>query len=267
MSGGEPSTAHARAAWRTLGAVASVLILFLAGVTVWGWLRPEHNADRHFEHAGAVARVTVRTGDGDVTVQPGSGRGVTVDSHLSWTTLRAAGATVTVQGDSLQVAGECPTGDLPFGIGGTCRVDVVVHVPAATPVEVTTEGGDVQVADLSGGVSLSTAAGDVDVHDLSGDLSLRSDAGTVDGSGLRSPVVHARLDAGDLTLTFAAAPTTVTAVADAGDVTLALARGSYQVHAQTDSGSPEVDVANDPEATSTVTARAGAGSMRIRYAG
>lgn len=260
------TAAPARTAWRTLGAAATALVLLIAGLVAWTYLSPKRTDDRHFEHRGAPARVTVRTGDGEVTVQPGPGSGVTVDSHLSWSSPGKPDASAKVVGDTLEVVGTCPGNGFKLGLGSRCTVDFVVHVPAATAVEVHTDGGAVRAADLTGAVMLSSAAGDVTADNLSGTLSLSSDAGSVSGSNLRCPDVRARVDSGDLSLSFAAVPGTVTAVADAGDIDLALARGSYQVHAQTDNGSPEVTVTDDPAAASTVNARTSAGSVHIRYA-
>ncbi|GAA3241530.1 DUF4097 family beta strand repeat-containing protein [Dactylosporangium siamense] len=243
-------------AWRIVGAVASVAVLLVAGVVAWTFLAPAHTGDRHFEHRGTPARVTVQTGDGTVTVLPGPDGQVTVDSHLAWSSLRGPTAAVTVQGGTLKVVGTCH---------GRCAVDFVLRVPAAMTVEVRTDGGDVRAADLTGVVTLRSAAGDVTADNLGGTLSLTSDAGSVHGSGLRCPTVQARVDSGDLNLSFAAVPDTVTAAADAGDIDLALPRGSYRVHTQVDNGSPDVAVTDDPAATSTVNARTGAGSVHIRY--
>ncbi|MEU4626722.1 DUF4097 family beta strand repeat-containing protein [Actinoplanes sp. NPDC023801] len=256
------TTAPMRTAWRTLGTAATVLVLVVVGVLGWTWFGPRRTGDAHFEQSGAT-KVTVRTGDGDVTVRSGPGDKVTVDSDLSWSTMGEPDANAAMRGDTFEVVGRCPT----VVMGSECTVDFVVHVPDGVAVEVITEGGTVQASGLTGPVRLTSAAGDVKADDLSGDVVLRSEAGSITGSGLRAANVEAGLDAGDLDLTFAAVPTAVTAVADAGDITLALAPGPYRVQVETGNGEPQISVTDDRSAPSSVTARTGAGSVTVRYAG
>lgn len=256
------TAAPARTAWRALGAAATVIVLVVVGVLAWTWLGPRRGDDAHFEQSGAT-KVTVKTGDGDVTVQSGSGDKVTVDSAMSFSTLSKPSANAAMRGDTFEVVGQCPA----VSMGSECKVDFVVRVPDGVAVEVTTEGGTVQASGLTGPVRLTTAAGDVNADNLSGDVFLRSEAGSINGSALRGKNVEASVDAGDLSLTFAAVPAAVTAVADAGDITLALAPGPYRVQVQADNGEPQISVTNDQSAPSSVTARAGAGSVTVRYAG
>jgi DUF4097 and DUF4098 domain-containing protein YvlB len=256
------TVAPARTAWRILGAAVTVLLLVAAGIVAWTWLGPRRGEDVRFEQSG-VTKVSIKTGDGDVTVRSGSGDTVTVDGDMSWSTLSRPNANAAMRGDTYEVVGQCPS----VGLGSECTVGFVVHVPAGIAVEVTTEGGTVQASGLTGPVRLTSAAGDVNADHLSGDVVLRSEAGSINGSDLRGENVEADLDAGDLNLTFDTVPATVTAVADAGDITLALAPGPYRVQAQADNGEPQVSVTNDPSAPSSITARAGAGSVTVRYAG
>ena len=117
-------------------------------------------------------------------------------------------------------------------------------------------------------MDIDTDNGSVDLADLSGDVRVSSDNGRIDAVRLRSQTVTADTDNGRLTLEFAAPPTTVVATADNGRITVVVPNDdtAYRVETDTDNGSENVTVNEDDASTRTVTARTDNGSITIRPA-
>lgn len=99
--------------------------------------------------------------------------------------------------------------------------------------------------------------------DLSGACTVKNDGCAVDYrlEVPRDLRVTLRAEAGDLTVHGLAGE--LVAVTGAGDVTVRLAGGPYRVDAQTEAGDRIVEVPNDAAATLSVTARTGAGDVRV----
>jgi hypothetical protein len=234
-----------RLAWRVFAVAASVVVLLVAAVVVWQVVLPERVRTQTLSYSG-VQKIVVDVGDGDVTLQPAATGAVVVQERLAWTTVGRPGLTGTVDGSVLTIGGGC-SGSVWQRLGGRCTTGLTVSVPDGMPVSVTVEAGDVRVAGLTG------------------PLLLRASAGSIRGDGLRSGSVDAHIDSGDIGLSFAAVPRTVTAVAETGDVTVALARGAYHVLAEPGQGERDIQVGDDPAATATVTARSSFGGVHIHY--
>jgi hypothetical protein len=230
--------------WRISAAAISVVVLVVAGVFVWRLTQPER-VESGANGYGAVKRVVVDIGDGDITLSPGKGE-VTVEKRLAWTTIQQPQLTATVAGDTLTIGGGC-TGDTRFGLGGHCSTRLTITVPDGLAVDVTAEASELRV------------------QGVTGSLKLRAASGTIRGDGLRAGDVDAHIDSGDVRLEFAAAPKNVSAAAEAGDVTVALAPGAYHVSADTQQGARSVQVTDDTAAASTVTARTSTGDVLIKY--
>jgi hypothetical protein len=99
--------------------------------------------------------------------------------------------------------------------------------------------------------------------DLSGVCTVKRDGCAVDYrlEVPRDLRVTLRAETGDLTVHGLAGD--LAAVTGAGDVTVRLAGGPYRVDAQTSAGDRIVEVPNDTAATLSVTARTGAGDVRV----
>ncbi|MDQ7903611.1 DUF4097 family beta strand repeat-containing protein [Phytohabitans sp. ZYX-F-186] len=254
-----------RTAWRTLGAAATVLVLLFAGAVAWTWLSPERTDEHRETYRQEVSRVTLDSNAGDITVTAGEAGAVTVERRLAWTSLRKPTVEEKWSGDTLTITGRCPGTGLKFGLGSDCTLDYVLRVPPGVALDLRTEAGSVRVSDLTGEVRLTASAGDITAEHVSGPLYARADSGKITGVGLRSDTTDVEIDSGDVDLTYAEVPPTVSAVASAGDVVIHLPSGAYAVTADAASGDERVEVTTDPGAPSSVTARTSAGDVTIQY--
>ena len=91
---------------------------------------------------------------------------------------------------------------------GNCGLNATLDVPADTPVDLVTGGGNVNASDLGGIVNFTTAGGDVTVNDLF------------------SPHVRLETGGGNITLVFTKAPTSLDITSSGGDVNVVLPHGS-----------------------------------------
>jgi hypothetical protein len=79
------------------------------------------------------------------------------------------------------------------------NVRITVDVPRATPVEVNTSGGSIDVSLLDASVKASSSGGGVKVADVRGPVHLESSGGGVRAAGIDGPV-HADSSGGSVTL-------------------------------------------------------------------
>ena len=256
-----------RTAWQTFGIAVTVAVLLSAGAAAWTRLSPQPTEEQHRQtFRQPVSRVQFDSNVGDVTVLAGEPGAVTVERRLTWTSVHRPTVDEEWSGDTLQITGRCPSTGWRFGVGHDCRINYVLLVPPDVSLEVRTDAGDVRLSELTGDVQITVAAGDVEAEHLTGPLRVHSGSGDVSGMELRTVATDIEASAGDIDLSFARVPVTVTVVTDAGDVVIALPGGGYRVSTDADAGEEHIDVANDPGAPSTVSARTSAGDITVRYA-
>lgn len=189
-----------------------------------------------------VSRLVVANDAGDVRISAGPDGSAQAERALRWTGDARPEVVEEVMGDTLRITARCPD-----RLGGEqCSVDVTVTLPAAGGVDTVIGAGDVTVDGLAGSQKLATAAGDVT------------------GTGLRAAQVEARSSAGDVTLTFAEAPSQVTAQGVAGDVQVRLPAGQvYDVEAGSTVGHVTVTVPRDGDGQRRISARTVTGDVRV----
>ncbi|MGW3245815.1 hypothetical protein [Streptomyces sp. NPDC001070] len=191
-----------------------------------------------YEVSGAKA-LKVRNVNGSVRVTVRSGP-MSVVETLEYGDVRPTTRHHVADG-TLELTGSGCGGSLP------CRVDYVVTVPAATPVTVTLDNGDVDVEGVAGPVDLTTRNGGV--------------AGTALGAR------RATLKSGNGTVeaAFTVAPGNVDAATGNGAVTVTVPSGSaYDVRATADVGMKEVSVPTDPSSPHRITATTGTGVVTVQ---
>jgi len=220
---------------------AAVAALAVSGLLLAGCgasLGPSES-ERGTERFGAVSRVEVEARAGTIQVRPGPDGSSQVDRFLKWNGDAKPQLTQEVRGDVLHVVATCPNDN-------QCSAELVLTVPAASAVR----------ADLG--------AGNVAVTGLSGAQDLSSSAGNVAGTGLGAAPVVAKTPAGNVDLTFAAAPPTVDADSSAGNVTVRLPVGPvYDVDATSSAGNARVEVAATPGAEHRIKAHSSAGNVSV----
>jgi Putative adhesin len=148
---------------------------------------------------------------------------------------------------------------IPFG---TCQLTSDLAVPAGTAVNLSSQGGDMQVSGvtaeatlnsaggnvtMSGGGSkttVSTGGGDLTASSLGGTLNFTSSGGDVTGNGLTAPATTISSGGGDVTVVYTKVPDHLAIVSSGGDVTVLLPPGStrYAVSETASGGDSAVSV-------------------------
>jgi hypothetical protein len=135
------------------------------------------------------ARISVRSGRGDVTVRASDEREIRVSGKVnvkSWSEGAAkkvserVSAEIVQNGDGYEVR--------PTGSGGNSRVsvDLDITVPKKALLAIHSEKGDVNVSDMASQVNIDNGNGDIEVRGTGGDVSLdmrRGDAKIYDTKG------------------------------------------------------------------------------------
>jgi len=163
-------------------------------------------------------------------------------------TEQVQGATTTkeVNGANAVLTSRCPQG---INFGNTCRVEYMATVPARVTVDVEGAAGDISLTGPLTNATVNTAAA------------------RITGNGLGAGTIKATTSAGQVDLTFAAAPTSVQVKTDAGQVTLALPGADrYNVSVNTTIGSQNTSVDIDPSSAHRIDVTATIGSVTIKKA-
>jgi DUF4097 and DUF4098 domain-containing protein YvlB len=197
----------------------------------------------------------VRSSAGHVTVTAGDTDRTTVEL----TPLNAAGeqavatATVTQRGGGIVV-------HLPHQRGGLFRqgasVDVVVHCPTGTALEVRTDAADVQATGTYSRASVTSGSGTIEVDVVTGTANLRTGSGTVTATDVRDALVAAT-GSGNVRVGHTARTAKVTV--GSGDISISELAGD--VVTKTGSGDVEVD-----RLDGALTTKTGSGSLTVRRA-
>ncbi len=159
---------------------------------------------------------------------------------------RAQGATTSKQvtGTNAVLTSRCPSG---ITFGDQCRVDYQVTVPSRTAVDV--EG----------------AAGDITLTGPLTNVIVNTSAARITGTGLGAGTVQASTKAGEVDLTFAAAPTSAQVKSDAGNVTVTLpGADKYNVTVNTTVGTADVSVDKDPSSPHRVDVTTTVGAVTVK---
>ncbi len=241
-----------RAAAAALG--ASMVAAALAGCSVdVGAL--QHRTSSYSVSAPAQTLV-VNAQVGDVHIIGGASGQVSVTEHITFrgtaprTTHRAASGTLTLDSN-------CPALE-------TCSVGYVVTVPRAMTVRVADNVGTIRLESLSGQVTAHTNVGDIDLASVSGPIEVTGHAGVIQGQNVSSARATLRLSAGDIDVTFSAAPAVVIATTDVGAVTLRVPGGlSYAVTASVSVGNTKIGVTRNPASPHAITASTETGAVTI----
>jgi hypothetical protein len=201
----------------------------------------QHRQDDAYDIFEPVAALAVTSWAGDVVVTASERDSIRVVQTLRWrgSDNGRPRAEHTVSHERLQLLGTCAVHR------DGCAVDYRIEVPRNLRV------------------SIQTQTGDLAVHGVAGELVAVTGAGDIRADGLSAPRAQVDSGAGDVDLAFLAAPQQVGIDTDSGDVTLRLPAGPYQVTARAEGGDRIVEVGADAAATRSVTARSGAGDVRL----
>jgi hypothetical protein len=184
---------------------------------------------------------------------------VSMTRSYTWS-LGKPSVTNRLDGDLLSISSSCP-----FSVGLGCSGHVRLVVPKTLDVQVHNSDGSVTLRDLDGAVELSTSDGGIDASNLTGKVKLHSSDGSVVVTGLRSDDVDASTSDGSVRLSFAVAPSSVTAHSGDGSIEVVVpADGkAYDVSASTGDGSRDVSVPTDSSSARHMELSSGDGSIRV----
>jgi DUF4097 and DUF4098 domain-containing protein YvlB len=125
--------------------------------------------------------------------------------------------------------------------------------------------GDVTASRLTGPLTVDRLNGDITAIDLTGPLDLRSSDGEITGDTLRTDVLRAASDTGDVRLELVTPPRSVDIATAAGEVDLAVpVDTAYRVDADTDSGEESVLVPVDPASDRVLRVDGDTGDVTVR---
>ena len=167
---------------------------------------------------------------------------------------------------------------------GNCGLSATLDVPADTPVDLTTGGGNVQASGLQRDVTMDTAGGDVTLSGVGGNTDLSTGGGNVNAGDLGgimnfttaggdvtvndlfSPHVTLETGGGNVTLVFTKAPTYLDITSSGGDITVVLPHStttSYAITEQTEGGDYSHSVPTSSSSSHTITVDSGGGNVSI----
>jgi hypothetical protein len=223
--------------------VLVVLTLLAAGAmaVVSEFFEQERTQSTSYED---VRGVVADTDVGTIEVRRGTaGAPVRVDRTVRWS-FGDPRSSERVDGALLRLGGDCGSG-WRFG---ECSVDYRVTVPPGTTLE------------------LTTATGSIEVEGADADVRATTSTGSLELTSLTSDTVAAQASTGSVELTFAEAPTSVTARTSTGSVEVVVpADGSaYAVDVRTSTGASTTTVPVDSASPRRIEARSSTGSVEVR---
>ncbi len=141
-----------------------------------------------------IHAVVVDGGVGNVTVRSHAEPGVRGEADLFADGGRAE-PILRVEDGVLHVGVDCSG-------RGCCGADFSLVIPTAADLEVGLGVGDVDVADISGLVTIDVGTGDIELDALGGRLGLNTGTGSIEGKDLRGSEVVADIGTGDIMLRY-----------------------------------------------------------------
>ena len=254
-----PARRGLRAAAAALSATMAAAAL--AGCSV-GAGASQHRTDNYsvsYSVSAPVQTLVVNAQVGDVHVIGGDSGRVSVTEHITFRGT-APRTTHRVTSGTLALDSNCPALEI-------CSVGYVITVPRAMTVRVGDNVGAIRLQSLSGQVTAHTNVGDIDLGSVSGPIEVTGHAGLIRGQNVSSARATLRLSAGDIDVTFSAAPAAVTATTDVGAVTIRVPGGrSYAVNASALIGTTRISVTRDPASPHAITASTKTGAITIEPA-
>ena len=238
-----PDERRGRAPWMVFGSIVALAAIGFATLDVVSLLAHEERDQHATIPAAAITLVHIDTDAGPVVVEPTEGDSIDLAVHVS-DGLQHTGVSWEVDGSTLDVRGTCPILNSLW-----CHADVTIAVPRDIAVRVDSGSGRVTIAGRDGAVDVDADDGRVVLRDVTGPVRVAADNGRIE-------------------LSFVVPPDEVVATTDDGGIDIGVPQGSgpYAVEASSDNGSRTVDVATDPTAPRTISARTDNGAIRIHEA-
>src|SRR5688572_26887266 len=236
--------------WIVVGSAIAVVVLGFATYNLVSLIAHEEVTQTAAFDADGLTSLELHNDTGSVEIVGDDVDEVTVTMEVSHG-LRRTVTEETIEGSALVLDMDCPT-----GIPTWCSVDYRIVVPRSVDLDVDNENGRTTIRDIDGDVLVEGDNGRVELARLSGDVDVGTDNGRVEASGLRGDTVHARSQQGSVRLSFAEAPTSVTARTRDGSIDIVVPddEATYRVEADSFVGSIDAAVRTDPRSDRAITA-------------
>jgi hypothetical protein len=219
------------------------------------------------------------SGGGDITVHQDQTRGgpARLTGRVEYSLIRPR---LTISGGNVSLDCHLPTGN--------CGLNATLDVPLDTAVNVSSEGGNMQVNGIDSDVTLDSGGGDVTVSGVGGSADVTTgggnltasdlgsirqfstEGGDVNGTGLFAPRVTTDSGGGNVTLVFTSVPTSVSVASEGGDISIVLPQGStpYYITNNEEGGnySAQVPTTTNSKAVNTINVDSGGGNVSIAEA-
>lgn len=221
----EGTVGRSRVRWVFLGFLASLFFLF-------GWF--DQSVETTSE-LGSPARLVVEGGAGPIQVTVSSDDQARVHRQDSWLFSEPT-YEEEESGDSLIVRSTCP-GVFP------CRSALRLEVPVGMVVEVVAGNGLVDIVSFDGELTVrSTSVEGVILGPVRGIVSVDSPSGNVTGRHLQLDELTVSAGDGNVDVSFARAPASVSITAEDASVRIVLPDLLYRLDIATSSAEVEIDV-------------------------
>lgn len=230
-------------------AVVALAIALLAGACS-GSFATEFTFDE------PVSAVVVNVGDSDIIITGStsiSGAEVSIEASARADDVELD---VGVEGGTLGITHDC--------LGGSaCTVDYNITVAEGASVSITSDAGDISIADITASVAVNVRAGNVFVTSVTGEFTAAVEVGNITGTRLDSDSVSATASVGNIDITVDEQIPFLTATTDVGNITVQLPSGPYALEATSPSSEPDIRIDTDPTSDLTVSLTTGDGDIIV----
>jgi DUF4097 and DUF4098 domain-containing protein YvlB len=213
--------------------------LAVAGLSACSSMQPHKSKTVSYRENSPVHTLVIKGDVGDIKVS-GGGSSVSVTEEHRFQEAEPVTSHAVADG-TLTLGYSCNDPQ--------CEVDYTVMVPAGTAVRLGDHTGDIALSRLSGTIEATTGSGNIAARSLS------------------SPQVQFTAHTGDVVAGFTKSPSAVNAEVSTGDVTFTLPTSTeYAVNAHSALGEVHVEVPQDTDGTSRITAKVGTGNVTVSHA-
>ena len=227
--------------WSAAVAVSATIVVVVLLAIGIGWAATRRSAVTTYSVSAALKQVDLELASGQATIVGSSSPQLEVRRTDDYSFGHAARERRWFAGGVLHISSGCPRIVL-----GSCSASYELAVPEAVTVQVQTQAGDVHVTGFNGNAAVGTGTGNVDVEAYCGfHLSARSGSGNVHVST-------------------ACAPQTLSVRTRSGDALALVPPGHYRVTASSGVGRRTVTgIVDDPAAPFTLEVASAAGSVTV----
>lgn len=213
--------------------------------------------------ASGTTTIDVDVSDADLRIESHDGEGLEVrvtghgDSEDARELFQAMDFDASMSSGNLRVEASDPNmGRDWWRSGRRAEITVWISAPSASPLQIRTSDGDIEVGDFDAGASLRSSDGDIVAGQINGDVEIHTSDGDILARRISGSIARIRTSDGDVSIESLASEEATLQSSD-GDVDVAF-RGGY-LEARSSDGDLTVEVLDDAD----VSLRTGDGDIEI----